>query len=79
MTMKIASTEAVTVAADGLTLSGLIWRRFQRDMPGLVELTLDMNPGLAALCPVLPPGLVVNIPIPTTETEPDRLGVVRLW
>lgn len=71
--------ETVTVRGDGITLSLLVWRRFHKPMPGLVEQILDLNQGLAALGPVLPFGTVVNIPIPVEAAATKPAARIQLW
>ena len=70
--------ERITVEGDGLNVSLLVWRRFRRPMPGIVEKILDRNPGLAGAGAVLPLGTVIDLPIPTPR-EPQLLNPVRLW
>lgn len=70
--------EEVTVVGENVTLSLLVWRRFNSAVPGLVERTLDTNPGLAALGPHLPVGTVVRLPIPTPRQAP-AVTPIRLW
>ena len=70
--------ERVTVAGEFITLSLIVWRRFRRPMPGLVEQILDLNPGLAELGPCLPVGTTFNMPVPTPR-EPRILDPVKLW
>jgi phage tail protein X len=74
------SVETVTVTSEGMTLSKMIWRRFKRPMPGLVEKTLAYAPnrGLAKLGVVLPVGTVVYLPIDVLVAAPERT-TVRLW
>lgn len=72
------TSERYTVTGDSMMLDAVIWRRFQQPMPGLVERTLDMNPGLAAAGPLLPIGTVINIPI-DTPVAPKVVNVVKLW
>lgn len=70
--------ETVTVAGDDLTVSLIVWRRFKRPMPGLVEEIYETNRGLADLGPILPVGTIFTIPIP--EPAPRQiLDPVRLW
>jgi phage tail protein X len=72
--------ETLTVGGDGITLPLLLWRRFRRPVPGLIEQALDANPGLAALGPVLPVGTVVSIPIPEAPEETEAtLQPITLW
>ena len=68
----------IKVAGEDISVDLLIWRKYKRPMPGLLEQVLDINPGLAALGPILPIGTVVKFPNvkPPTVTE---LAVVRLW
>lgn len=70
--------EPVTVAGDALTVSLIVWRRFRRAMPGLVDQIYDMNVGLADLGPVLPVGTTFNMPIPIPR-EQQMLEPIRLW
>ena len=70
--------ERITVEGDGITLSLIVWRRFRRPMPGLVEQIHDMNPGLADLGAFLPVGTTFDMPVPTPR-EPAILDPIRLW
>lgn len=78
MTQEI--TETVVVEGQDLTLPLIVWRRWYRPMPGMVERILDTNPHLADLGPVLPLGTRITIPIPQPEPREQRvLDPVRLW
>lgn len=57
------------------TVDLLCWRYLQRTQ-GTVEATYLLNPGLADHGPILPAGLVVTLPEPTT-TSTRR--TVALW
>ena len=70
--------ETVTVEGDGLTVSTIVWRRFKRPMPGLVEAIYDLNPGLADLGQTLPVGTIFDMPIPIPQ-EQQVLDPIRLW
>lgn len=70
--------ETVTVEGDGLTISLLVWRRFKRPMPGLVEQILDLNPGLVDQGQFLTVGTTISIPIPIPR-EQQVLDPIRLW
>jgi phage tail protein X len=75
-------TERVTVEGDDLTISLIVWRRFHRAMPGLVERIYAMNPGLAAHGPTLPLGTSFLLPVPAPDPAPDPVQVlapIRLW
>ncbi len=71
-------TETITVQGDNVSVSLIVWRRFKRPMPGLVEMIYDTNPGLADLGPYLPVGTVFSLPIPTPR-EPVILEPIKLW
>lgn len=60
------------------TLDALCWRHLGRTA-GAVEQALDLNPGLAALGPVLPIGTVVVLPDTPPATEPHVQRLVQLW
>lgn len=72
--------EQIRVTAEFSTLSLMIWRRFQRPMPGLVEDTLARNPGLEALGHYLPVGTEFDLAVETQEaaTETAR-EAIQLW
>lgn len=70
--------EPVTVEGEFITVSLVVWRRFKRPMPGLLEQILDLNPGLAALGPYLPVGTRFDMPVPTPR-EPALLAPISLW
>ena len=70
--------ERITVEGDAITLSLLVWRRFRRPMPGLVEMILDRNPGLSGLGSILPIGTAFDLHVPTPR-EPQLLDPIRLW
>jgi phage tail protein X len=71
------TTETYRVATEGLSVDLLIWRRYRRKMPGLVEQTFVLNPGLAAKGPTLPVGTVVRIPVVAAPVP--AIDLVRLW
>lgn len=61
------TTEIVTVLAERTTLDLLLWRRFKREVTGLVEETLGLNPGLAGNGLFLPVGLRIKVNTPAPE------------
>lgn len=58
----------------GDVLDAVLWRL--TGSTGLLAATLRANPGLAALGPVLPGGVEIEIPVPA-PAEPRQ--PVRLW
>lgn len=70
--------EDIIIEGEGITVALLVWRRWRAPMPGLVEAIYSMNPGLAALGPVLPVGTAVRMPVPR---PPDRRvrSAIKLW
>lgn len=71
--------QELIVSVDGDMLDMVLYRHFEREVPGLVEDTLARNPGLAALGPRLPVGtrVMVKTPDPRERSAPRR--IVRLW
>lgn len=62
-------------AQQGDTLDALVWRHYGRTA-GVVEATLDANPGLAELGPILPHGTLITLP----DLPPPALQrLVQLW
>jgi phage tail protein X len=61
----------------GDTLDALLWR--ERSLgPADLPAVLELNPGLAALGPILPLGTMVIVPETVTPTTPV-LTLVQLW
>lgn len=53
----------------------LICHNYYGDAPHSVEFVYDANPGLAELGPVLPSGVVIDLP----EAAPAEPTTIRLW
>ena len=64
-------------ALQGETLDALCQRVLGRT-ESVVEATLEANPGLADLGPVLPQGWPVNLP-DTTQAVQSETATVQLW
>ncbi|WAC70811.1 tail protein X [Roseateles sp. SL47] len=58
----------------GDTVDALCWRHLGRT-DGVVADTLLLNPGLAEWGPILPVGLLVELPTP----KPSTRDMVQLW
>lgn len=58
------------------TVDLLCWRHLGITA-GMVEETLALNPGLSAHGPILPQGILVELPEPVTGTVPTNM--VQLW
>ncbi|SMO65503.1 P2-like prophage tail protein X [Thalassovita litoralis] len=71
-------TETVTVEGDSLTVSLIVWRRFHRQMPRLVEEIYYINPGLAEYGQTLPVGVTFEMPIPIPRAQ-QVLDPITLW
>ena len=61
--------ETLTVTAEQTPLDLLLWWRFRREVPGLVEDTLRRNPGLAATGVFLPVGMTITVQTPAPEAR----------
>lgn len=59
------------------TVDQLCWRHLGRT-ERMVEATLELNPGLAAAGPVLPGGMAITLPDPSTTPAAPR-PTVNLW
>jgi phage tail protein X len=71
------SAERYVVEGD-VMLDNLIWRRYRRQTPKLVEQTLALNPGLAAFGPFIPRGTVIMLPI-DAPARSRVVPVIKLW
>ncbi|OZI23030.1 phage tail protein [Bordetella genomosp. 9] len=58
------------------TVDALCWRNLHQTRD-VVEQTLELNPGLADLGPVLPHGLLVELP--QVATAPAPQPTTKLW
>lgn len=58
------------------TVDALCWRFYGRTA-GVTEAVLEANPGLADHGPILPQGLVVNMP--EAQTSAPQRQMVQLW
>ena len=58
------------------TLDALCWRFYGRTA-GVTEAVLDANPGLADHGPILPQGLLVNMP--EAQASAPQRQMVQLW
>lgn len=58
------------------TVEALCWRHYGRTA-AVTEAVLEANPGLADHGPILPQGLVVNMP--EAQTSAPQRQMVQLW
>jgi phage tail protein X len=64
--MAVIGFELYQVTTDFVSCDMLIWKRYKRKAPDMVELMLDANPQLAFVhrtTPFIPPGTYVRVPI----------------
>ena len=74
------TVETLEVTTERTTLDLLLWRRFRREVPGLVEDTLRRNPEVACLGAMLPVGLALQVAVPDPEPKSRRVApVVTLY
>ena len=67
---------ATVIAAQGDTVDSLCWQYYGRTA-GVTEAVLEANPGLADHGPILPQGLVVNMP--EAQASAPQRQMVQLW
>lgn len=72
------ATETLVVGHDDVTLDLLLWRHFRRAYDGMVERTLDLNPGLSSFT-VLPLGRRVIVDLPPPSQPGRAAALVTLW
>lgn len=75
----MSAVDVVTVQTEGTTLAKLVWRKFKRQPPGLVERILMADPALGDLGPFLPVGTVVTIPVDDEARQGTAKPVISLW
>jgi phage tail protein X len=67
--MAITGFELWQVTTDYVTADLIIWKRYRRKAPGMVEIMLDANPQLAfahRTTPFIPVGTFLRVPIDPT-------------
>jgi phage tail protein X len=67
------------IARQGDTVDALCQRHLGTTAGGVVEATLELNPGLASFGPVLPEGTPVRLATPSTATPTTSSNTVSLW
>lgn len=70
---------SVTVQRTRTTLDLLLWRQHGMAGPGLLEQTLDANPGVAGLGAELPIGTVINLPDAPAPKQAQLVKVIDLF
>ena len=70
------ATSVVYTSQQGDTVDLICWKHYGHTKD-VTEQVLDVNPGLAALGPVLPLGTKLNMPVVERVTETPR--VLKLW
>ena len=64
------------IAQQGDSIDSLCWRHLGTS--AVVEQALLLNPGLAALGPILPMGTAVTLP-DVTDTNASATPLIQLW
>lgn len=72
------SIEKVEITGAGLTVSRLIWNRFQAPLRGTLGRIYDLNPGLAGMGTHIPVGTTVLLPVPD-DADDQVIERVTLW
>jgi phage tail protein X len=73
------STETLTFQNDFTPLDLLLYKRYRVEVAGLVEATLDLNPGLADLAAFPPRGTTIIVTTPTPASKKVVRKTVRLF
>ena len=69
----------IVIQGDGISVDLLLWREYGVRGRSLVEQTLEINPGLAALGPIIPHGFSLILPDLPAQTEVTRTPVITLF
>lgn len=72
-------SKTIVIQGDGISVDLLLWREYGVRGRSLVERTLEINPGLAALGPIIPHGRSVIVPGLPAQTEITRTPVITLF
>ncbi|SFC22090.1 P2-like prophage tail protein X [Bosea sp. CRIB-10] len=68
----------VKVTREGMTVDLIVFRHFGNPDTRLVELTYELNRGLADLGTIVPVGTEIDLP-EAPPSSPPRRETVRLW
>lgn len=71
--------EQYEVKSEGVTISSIVWQRFKRPMPGLIELIMEENQDLEEAGTEIPVGTTVTIPIPSNRDEAQTVEKIKLF
>lgn len=85
--MAVSGFELFVIASDFVTADMLIWKKYRKPAPGMVEILLDANPQLAMvhrITPFIPVGTYVRVPIDLSllaglPTINDVVPVDQIW
>jgi phage tail protein X len=61
---------------EGDTLDQIVWKHYGRQDGRHVEQVLEANPGLVEHGPILPAGVLIQLP---DLSAPEKVDGVRLW
>lgn len=61
--------ETITVKSGGYSLRRIIWDRYTRPTPGIIEPILEANPGLALIAYDLPVGTKIKLPVKKRDEQ----------
>ena len=70
--------ENIEITEGETTISKIIWRKFKRPMPGLIERVVELNYDLVEDGYYLAVGSILKLPV-DTDPEPVSAAPVRLW
>ncbi len=73
------TSQSLVFPNDRTPLDLLLFLAFKREVPGLVDLVLAANPGLAALGPFPPRGTSVLVPSPPPASSLNSTPLVTLY
>jgi phage tail protein X len=80
----ITGFEIYEVATEFVTADLIVWKRYRRRCPGIVEIMMDANPQLAKsskVSPFIPVGTFIRVPIDPNMLlgQPAPLPTDSLW
>lgn len=71
--------KTITIRGDNISVDLLLWREYGVRGRALLEQTLDINPGLAALGPIIPHGQSVTLPDLPATSAVQSVPVISLF
>ena len=82
--MAVTGFELAVVTSEYVTADLIVWKKYRRPCPGIVEIMLDANPQLSLVhrtTPFIPVGTYVRVPVDISllAGKPQVMPISSIW